>query len=143
VPHRVTEWTAKDSLVPSFWAHNAIVTITYPNGTVLEAIVLSHEEEEIRAIAAGCSDALVFTRIHGQWISEEIEPVEIQFAWQRRVTTPSTSETACICPKALASRLIQSLFRGSDPEESESNTLYVFSAEGNRVAVSLSELQAS
>src|ERR1039458_4973537 len=64
------------------WAHNAIVTITYPNGIILEAIVLSHEENEIRAIAAGCDDVLAFTRIHGTWISEEIEPVAIEFAWQ-------------------------------------------------------------
>jgi hypothetical protein len=47
------------------------MTITYPNGTVLEAIMLSHEENEIRAIAAGCGDVLAFTRIHGTWISEK------------------------------------------------------------------------
>src|SRR5674476_1370420 len=68
------------------WAHNAIVTITYPNGTVLEAIVLSHEENEIRAIAAGCDDVLAFTRIHGTWISEEVEPVAIACAAPRAAT---------------------------------------------------------
>ena len=85
------------------------MTITYLNGTVLEAIVQSHEENAIRAIAAGCEDVLVFTCIHGTWISEELEPVAIEFAWQRRGTSPSPSEDACVCPKALAARLIQSL----------------------------------
>src|ERR1035438_8604113 len=85
-------------------AHNAIVTITYPNGIILEAIVLSHEENEIRAIVASCDDVLAFTRIHGTWISEEIEPVAIEFAWQRRGISPTPSLAACICPKTLAAR---------------------------------------
>ena len=75
------------------------MTITYSDGTVLKAIVLSHEENEIRAIAAGCDDVLAFTRIHGTWISEEIEPVAIEFAWQRRGASPTPSLAACICPK--------------------------------------------
>ena len=66
--------------------HYAIVTITYPDGTVLEAIVLAHEENEIRAIATGCDDALAFTRIHGTWISEEIEPVTIELAAARGIS---------------------------------------------------------
>src|ERR1039457_2540108 len=97
------------------WAHNAIVTITYPNGIILEAIVLSHEENEIRAMAAGSDDVLAFTRIHGTWISEEVEPVTIEFARQRRGASPTPSLAACICSKELAARLIQSLFRGCEP----------------------------
>jgi hypothetical protein len=122
-------------------AHNAVVTITYLDGTVLEAIVLSHEENEIRAIAAGCDDALALTRIHGTWISEEIEPVAIEFAWQRRGASPVASEDDCVCPKELAARLIQSLFRGCEPKEAGLDALYVFSAEGNRVAVHRTELR--
>ena len=122
------------------WAHNAIVTITYPNGIILEAIVLSHEENEIRAIVAGCDDVLAFTRIHGTWISEEIEPVAIEFAWQRRRTSPAISEDDCVCSKELATRLIQSLFRGCEPVVAEPETLCVFSPEGKRVPISISEL---
>jgi hypothetical protein len=118
-----------------------VVTITYPNGTVLEAIVLSHEDNEVRAIAAGCDDVLAFTCIHGTWISEEIEPVAIEFAWQRRGTTPMTSEDDCVCPKALAARMIQSLFRGGEPEEGRSRALYVLSAAGDGIAIHRTELQ--
>jgi hypothetical protein len=116
------------------------MTITYLNGTVLEAIVLSHEEDAIRAIAPGCDDVLVFTRVHGTWISEEIEPVAIEFAWQRRGTSPASTESACICLKTLAARLIQSLFRGCEPMVAEPETLYVFSPEGKRIPISISEL---
>jgi hypothetical protein len=118
------------------------MTITYPNGAVLKAIVLSHENNEIRAIAAGCDDVLVFTRIHGTWISEELEPIAIEFAWQHRHASAVASESACICPKTLAARLIQSLLRGSEGEEVAAETLCGFSPEGNRIAVRYSELQA-
>jgi len=133
-------WSDKDWYAPGPRVHNAIVTITYPDGTVLEAIVLAHEENEIRAIATGCNDALAFTRIHGTWISEEIEPVTIEFAWQRRGASPTPSLAACICPKTLAARLIQSLFRGCEPVVAEPETLCVFSPEGKRVPISISEL---
>ena len=61
------------------------MTINYSNGTALEALVLSHDDHEIRAIAPGGEDALAFTRVHGTWISKELEPVTISFEWQRRV----------------------------------------------------------
>jgi hypothetical protein len=123
------------------WAQNVVVTITYPNGTVLEAIVLSHEENEIRAIATGCDDVLAFTRIHGTWISEEIEPVAIEFVWQRRRKSPVTSEDDCVCPKELAARLIESLFRGCEPKEAVADPVHVFSPEGRRAAIHLTEPQ--
>ena len=129
------------SLAPA--SQNQFMTITYPNGTVLEAIVLSHEDNAIRAIAAGCDDVLVFTRINGTWISEELEPIAIEFAWQHRHASAVASEAACICPKALAARLIQSLLRGSEGEEVAAEAVCVSSPEGNRTAVRFSELLSS
>ena len=117
------------------------MTITYLNGTVFEAVVLSHEENAIRAIAPGCEDVLVFTRIQGTWISEELEPVAIEFAWQRRGTSPSTSEDDCVCSKKLAARLIAMLLSGCERGEAGEDTLYVFIPEGRRVAIHRTELQ--
>ena len=85
------------------------MTITYPNGTVLKAIVLLHEEDEIRAIATGCHGVLAFTRIHHTWISKELEPVTIEFEWQRRGASPAFSEDDCVCPRELAARIIPTL----------------------------------
>jgi hypothetical protein len=111
------------------------VTITYPNGTILQAIALSHEENEIRSIAAGCDDVLEFTRVHDTWISEEIEPVTIEFACQRRQTSPSISEDDCLCPKELAARLIAMVISGCERGEAGKGTFFVFSAEGGQVAI--------
>ena len=134
-------WSAKDWSCAGLRAHNQFMTITYLNGAVLDAIVLSHEENAIRAITPSCEDVLVFTRVHGTWISEALEPVTIEFAWQRRGTSPAPAEAACVCPKTLAARLIQSLFVGCEPVAAESDRLYVFSPDGRRVAISCSEPQ--
>jgi hypothetical protein len=119
------------------------VTITYSDGTVLQAILLSHEGNEIRAIAAGCDDVLEFTRVHDAWISESMEPVTIEFAWQRRQASNRPAEAACICPKPLAAHLTQSLFHGCEPEQARCDVIYVFSPEGHRITIRMSELEAS
>jgi hypothetical protein len=116
------------------------MTITYPNGTVLEAIVLSHDEDAIRAIAPGNGDVLAFSCIQGAWISEELEPVTIEFEWQRRGAPTAGSEDACICPTELATRLIQSLFAGCEPGDAASEAH--FNSEGCRVALRRGELRA-
>jgi hypothetical protein len=116
------------------------VTITCPHGTVLEARLLSHQHNEIRAVAAGCDDTLVFTRFHSTWISEELDPVVIEFAWQRRKPFPVTSEDNCVCSKELANRLIHSLLRGSE-SETESDTLNIFSAEESQASGQRPELR--
>jgi hypothetical protein len=119
------------------------MTVTYPNRTSLEAIVLSHEEHEIRAIAAGCDDVLVFTRIDGTWISDDEQPVTIEFVWQRQKASRVPSEDDCICSNELAARLIRTLFTGSEPEAAESEKLFVFGPQGTRVAIHLSELRTN
>ena len=114
--------------------------ITYPNGTVRKAIVLSHEANEIRAAAAGCDDVLVFTRIQGIWISEELQPVTFEFEWQRRVAPPAGSEDDYVCPKELADRLISTLLAVGEPDLADADRLYFFSPEGTRVAIHRKDL---
>jgi hypothetical protein len=111
-------------------AHTAIVTITYLNGTVLQATVLNHEEHEIRAIAAGCDDTLAFTRVHGTWIAEDLESVSLAFEWQGHRAAPVPAEDACVCPKELAALLIRSLFAGSAPQKAARDPRYVFNPAG-------------
>jgi hypothetical protein len=78
-----------------------LMTITYPNGTVRKAILLSYEQHEIRVAAPGCDDVLTFTRIVGAWMSEQLEPVIIEFEWQRRQAL-RTSGDDLSCPEELA-----------------------------------------
>jgi hypothetical protein len=122
------------------WGHNSIVTITYPNGTVVKAIVLTHEEHEIRAVATSCDDVLAFTRIHGTWISEKIEPVAIEFGWEGKHEAPAPCEDDYICPKELAARLIQKLFAGTDGEDAGLDGTCGYGPEESRVASDRTEL---
>jgi len=123
--------------------HNSTVTITYSNGIVLQATVLSHHQHELRAIAAGCDDVLAFNCIHGIWISEELEPVTIEFGWLRRGAHPVWSEDDCVCSKELATRLIQTLFGGGELDPATGETISVFGPEGSNVAIFRTEQQPS
>ena len=116
------------------------MTITYPNGTVVTAIVLSREEEEIRAIAPGCDDVLSFTRIRGAWVSDELEPVTIQFESQKAAGAPAEySDDDYICPKELAASLIQALLGACEKDEADG--FYVFSPQGTSVGIQRTELK--
>ena len=117
------------------------MTITYPNGTALKAVVLSREEEEIRAIAPGCDDVLAFTRIRGTWVSEELEPVTIQFEYQTAAGAPAEySDDDYICPKELAASLIQTLLGACERDEA-ADGFYVFSPQGTSVGIHRTELK--
>jgi hypothetical protein len=94
--------------------HNRIVTITYPNGNAVEAVVLTHDSQEIRAVAPGSSDILTFRCFEGTWVSDEVEPVRIAFSWERRQAMHAPKEEDCLCPQNLAAQLVNLLQGGAD-----------------------------
>jgi hypothetical protein len=101
------------------------MTITYPSGTVLNAFVISNEDHELRAVAAGCEDVLAFTRTNGNWISGAIEPVTIEFEWQDRTAAHVLSEDDFICPKEVARELIHSM-RTVSERSAAANDFFAF-----------------
>lgn len=52
--------------------------IRYLNGLGQDAILLATMENRIRVAVPGRDDAMEFLFIEGQWISEKMEPVEIE-----------------------------------------------------------------
>ena len=93
------------------------MTIKYANGTVCKAIMLSHDEDEIRAVTAGSDNAQILRRVKGTWFTEEIEPVAIEFEWHRRERQTAPAVKDCICSKQLAACLIHRLLAGSDGDD--------------------------
>jgi len=85
------------------------MTIRYANGKTIDGIVLSQHGGCIRAAVQDCEDVVEFTAENGVWSSEDSEPVQLKFAWERHASNDVVSEADCICPKELASVLIQSL----------------------------------
>jgi len=93
------------------------MTITYPNRTALEALLLSRGKDTLRAAISGEDDIHIFTHIHNTWVSEECEPVQIDFVWSRSGGADVPTEADCICSKALASRLIAMLSAGTSTDD--------------------------
>jgi hypothetical protein len=89
------------------------MTIKYPDGTVLNALPLSRASDTLRVSVPGDDDVRTFTYVRDVWISEECQPVRIEFAWQRREVVDVPNETECVCSKELARRLISKLL--ADP----------------------------
>lgn len=104
----------KDWCLPRSLAHNAYMTITYPDATVRQAIILAHDGNLIRAIAPGGDDVMEFRRIHGGWVSDDLEPVTLEFEWQRKRAVTVPSEDDCVCSPELADQLIQKLMQGDE-----------------------------
>ena len=48
-------------------------------------------------------------------MSEDLEPVTIEFAWQRCGMANVPTEDECIGPKSLAARLISTVLNGYEP----------------------------
>ncbi len=93
------------------------MTITYSNGTRVEAIVLARQEDRLRVAIKDSDDLADFTLLNGTWVSEQLEPVQIAFEWQKRASTPTLPESDFICPQELASRLIHLLLAENPVEE--------------------------
>jgi hypothetical protein len=93
------------------------MTITYRDGRQVTAFILSRSEERIRVTVPGCDDPIELNDRNGTWVTEDCEPVRIQFAWQRRTRPEILSEADCICSHQLAARLIHLLMSESEEEE--------------------------
>ncbi len=90
------------------------MTIQYRDGKTIEAALVARTENTLRVAAPGGDDLLEFTNINGTWVSEDCEPVRIEFAWQRPAVKADVTEADCICPEELASRLIHLLLSGEE-----------------------------
>jgi hypothetical protein len=88
------------------------MTIGYRNGKTIEGVTLARTANTMRVALKGCEDAAEFINVHGTWISEDCEPVTIEYG-PRRNAPATLSEADCICPRALAAVLIDLLLTDS------------------------------
>jgi hypothetical protein len=94
-----------------FFLGGGKMLIVFSDGSKREARICQQTESTVRVAVQGACDLMDFTCIRGQWVSENCEPVVIEFAWQRAKREVVT-EADCICSQELASYLIESLWRG-------------------------------
>ena len=104
----------------------SFVTITYPNGSRVQAMLLSRNADTLRVAVQGDSDSREFYCAGGVWVSEDCETVTIEFEWER-LAPPVPSIDDCICSPEVAGRLMAQLL---NPEGDQlEDMLYVLSAE--------------
>jgi hypothetical protein len=95
------------------------MTIRYANGKTIQGIVLSQYRGSIRVAVEGCEDVVGFTAGNGTWLSEDRTPVRLEFAWERQLISAPVSEADCICPKELASLIVELLRKDSQADAAE------------------------
>lgn len=88
------------------------MVITLLDGQKIEGVIYSQIGSTMRVAVKGADDLVDYTRISGQWVSENCEPVEIEFAWQRIPKQVPVTEADCICSEELASDLVECLWQG-------------------------------
>ena len=83
----------------------------------------------MRVALEGSQDVVEFFRLQNNWVSEQLENVEIAFEWQRRpAPAPLPEEENFICPQDLAAHLIRLLKSDSEEEERRSPPKYLTAA---------------
>lgn len=95
------------------------MTIRYTNGYQIEGVLLSRDEHSMRIAIQGSDDVLRLSDINGTWITEDCEPVYVEFAWRQREDTAAVMLDDCVCSKELAAKLLHMLFSGESDAEAE------------------------
>jgi hypothetical protein len=95
--------------------------LIYADGRRTEATLLARSENQLRLAVPGCDDAVELTGVHGTWVSEDCEPVRVEFAWQGNTRQESFTEAAFLCSHELAARLIHLLWNGIEDAEPEAD----------------------
>ena len=90
------------------------MTIRYTNGQTFEAVLLSRAETTMRLAIQGHDDIVGLTLVHGTWVSDECEPVHVDFYWTARPAVSDVNEDDCLCSHEFAAHLIHLLYTGDD-----------------------------
>ncbi len=89
------------------------MTIRYRDGLTKESVLLSRSKDALRVAIEGCEDVTELHQINGVWVTDECEPVQVSFAWDRD-PAPEVNEAECICAPDVAARLIHLLYVGEE-----------------------------
>ena len=93
------------------------MNIRYSDGTKREAVLLGRSAKVLRVAIRGSEDATELAMVNGTWVTDDCEPVHVEYAWEAPTSQTPVTEADCICPPELAYRLIRILY--SQEEEME------------------------
>src|SRR5580765_6405379 len=113
------------------------MTITYADGSTVDALLLSSQGDVVRAAIAGHDDVRIFKQVDGVWWAEDGQAVQLMYAWQKDTRTPVPEESHFTCSKELGRQLISSLMNGSEVTEGGPAPFYIFSGEKRRLHITV------
>ena len=90
------------------------MVLIYANGSKTEAFLLARTESKIRVVVPGCDEPLELTDVRGTWVTEDCEPVRVEFAWEGKTRAEVLTEADCVCSKDLAARLLHLLWNADE-----------------------------
>lgn len=91
--------------------------IRYQNGQSIEAITLSRGKNALRVLLRGTEDVIELTRVNSVWVTEDCEPVTLEYPSAR--PPASYREEDLICSADLAAHLIHLLYTDSSEDVPE------------------------
>ena len=110
------------------------MTIRFTDGLTKESVLLSRSQELLRVAIEGCDDVTELRRVNGVWVTDDCEPVQVSFAWDRD-PAPEVTEAECICAPEVAARLIRLLYVGEEEEPKAPPAPVVIAAGASRLIV--------
>jgi hypothetical protein len=103
--------------------------LIHANGSRTEAVLLARNENKMRVAIAGSDDLVELTDVHGTWVTEDCEPVYVQFAWEGKTREQIVTEADCVCSHNLAARLIHLLWNADEDGQAQAKTTVPVDAE--------------
>ena len=92
------------------------MVLIYADGSRTEAFLLARTENKMRVAIPGSDDPLELAEIHGTWVTENCDPVRVEFAWQGKTNEQLLSEADCVCSHDLAGRLLHLLWSAEEED---------------------------
>ena len=85
--------------------------IKYADGSCRDAVLVSRSTNNtMRVVLQGNDDATLLNEVNCFWFLENLEPVQLEFAWQRRAHSVTPALSDCVCSAELATRLVDLLY---------------------------------
>jgi hypothetical protein len=93
------------------------MTITYNDGSTREAMILARTARTMRVAMEASDDVIELNQINNIWVTDDCEPVQVAFAWEKPQPPAEVTEADCICSPELAARLLHLLHSDEESEE--------------------------